>query len=35
MHLDQSFDERESDAKAAGGPLNAPIDLGEHVENSR
>ena len=33
MHLDQPLDQRQPDAQAAGGPLDAPVHLGEHVED--
>ena len=34
VHLDQPLDQRQPDAEAAGGPLDAPVHLGEHVEDA-
>ena len=35
VHLDQALHQREPDPEPAGGPLDAPVHLGEHVEDAR
>ena len=34
VHLDQPLDQRQPDAQAAGGALDAPVHLAEHVEDA-